>query len=98
MDVSLFFSLFFLFFTRQHLALRSLSPITDRVTLTLTSVLSVTRSTGPYNERTNNTERKHTSEAPSSQQRQEALNAHRSGGNKATHTAPNSPECNQMKA
>ena len=32
----------------QHLKLHSLSPITDRVTLALTSVLSVSRSTGPY--------------------------------------------------
>ena len=29
----------------QHLALRSLSPVTDRVTLALTSVVSVSRST-----------------------------------------------------
>ena len=36
--------------------------------------------------RTNNTERKHTSKAQSSRQGQEAPNAQRSGGSKATHS------------
>ena len=42
-------------------------------------------------------EQEHINKAPSNQQRQETPNAHCSGGNKATHTAPNSPECNRIQ-
>ena len=42
-----------------------------------------------------NIERKHTSKAQSSRQRQEASNVHRSGGSKA---APSSPKCNSTSS
>ena len=46
--------------------------------------------------RTNNTEREHTSKAQSSRQLHEAPNAHRSGGNKATHSTQQ-PEAQRNK-
>ena len=42
-------------------------------------------------------EQEHKNKAPSSQQQQETPYARWSGANKATHTAPNSPECNQIE-